>query len=316
MKIVCPFCENINEVDNGALHVSCSKCGQSFTIQDGKKKTLNKYKELQNFAYASLYHTQNFQDALDCYEELLNIKPNDLSSINGYCVAKICLSTFENVHFKFIIDEIEQYDIVLNVENSNLYLHFVKDILTYIEIYYDEVNSRLLKNNVFINKKYLEDYLEENKEIIELMNYFNDSFPLVDEEEFNMFKTDFPTFMERIDDILKKANTALNSSYNVNHIGEVEVKDGKINVLGTNVINLDIDEVLNFNIIIENTKGKFLTKVFLPICGGFGVLTLIFFIVFGALKEALYLYLAIGALVICAIVYAVYQILLRKTFKK
>ena len=97
---------------------------------------------------------------------------------------------------------------------------------------------------------------------------------------------------------------------------EVEVKDGKINVLGTNVINLDIDEVLNFNIIIENTKGKFLTKVFLPICGGFGVLTLIFFIVFGALKEALYLYLAIGALVICAIVYAVYRILLRKTFKK
>ena len=115
---------------------------------------------------------------------------------NRYCKYKILYLQFSinflggnNVQesiFKFVIDEIEQYDIVLNVENSNLYLHFVKDILTYIEIYYDEVNSRLLKNNVFINKKYLEDYLEENKEIIELMNYFSDSFPLVDEEEFNI----------------------------------------------------------------------------------------------------------------------------------
>lgn len=316
MKIVCPFCENINDVDSGALHVSCSKCGQSFTIQDGKKKTLSKYKELQNFAYASLYHTQNFQDALDCYEELLEIKPNDLSSINGYCVAKICLSTFENVHFSFVIDEIEKYDIVLNVENSNLYLHFVKDILNYIEIYYDEVSSRLIKDNTFINMKYLENYLNENKEIIDLMNYFNDSFPLVDEEEFNVFKNDFPSFIDRIDEILKKANESLNATYNVNHIGEVEVKNGNINILNKNLVDLEINEVSNLNIVIVNTKGKFLTKVFLPICGGFGFLTLIFFIVFGALKEALYLYIAIGMLVICGIVYAIYRFLLRKTFKK
>lgn len=316
MKIVCPFCENINDVDSGALHVSCSKCGQSFTIQDGEKKTLSKYKELQNFAYASLYHTQNFQDALDCYEELLEIKPNDLSSINGYCVAKICLSTFENVHFSFVIDEIEKYDIVLNVENSNLYLHFVKDILNYIEIYYDEVSSRLIKDNTFINMKYLENYLNENKEIIDLMNYFNDSFPLVDEEEFNVFKNDFPSFIDRIDEILKKANESLNATYNVNHIGEVEVKNGNINILNKNLVDLEINEVSNLNIVIVNTKGKFLTKVFLPICGGFGLLTLIFFIVFGALKEALYLYIAIGMLVICGIVYAIYRFLLRKTFKK
>lgn len=316
MKIVCPYCENVNEVEKGALTVSCEKCGQSFSIEDGKTKTMNKYKELQNVAYSSLYHSQDYQTALDCYEELLNIRPNDLSAINGIAVARISMSTFSSLHFKDVIDEIEKHDIVLNIENSNLYLHFVKDILNYIEIYYEEVKSRLVINDVFINSQFFEEYVNQNKEILEVIQYFEDSFPLVDETELECFKNDFPTFEERIVEIKKFAQSALNSTYKVNHFGDVKVEDGEIFYLHENKIDMEVEEVTDLNLMVENKKGKKLTKIFFPVCGALALLTLIFFIVFGVNKNPIFLYISIVTLVLAIGLFVTYRILLKRTFRK
>lgn len=316
MKIICPYCENVNEVAKGAVHVSCDKCGQSFTIEDGKRKTVAKYKELQNLGYNFLYQTYKFELAKNCYEECLLIKENDLSSIIGVCLSNIALSTFDETHFNFVIPYIEKHDIVLNVENTNIFLHFINDCLKYVEAYFKGFDSRLIKDGTVINKKYLQDYIKSTKDILDLFAFFKDSFELMDQKELESYNEDFPTFNERLEFILKDANERLNKVYNVNHFGDIKYENGEFTIINSNKKDLDIDEINDLHIIRENNEGKLYAKIFIPLVAVFGLLTLILFIVFGSLKNVNYIYGACGSLGLTLILYTTYQILLKRSYRK
>lgn len=315
MKIVCPYCENVNEVVKGATTISCSKCEQSFTMEDGKKKTVSKYKELQNRAYNCLYVSQEYEEAIDNYEECLLIKENDLSSVIGICSAKMNLSTFDDAKFKEVIPTIEEYDIALNVENTNLFLHFIKDAISTIEYYFEQTDKRIISENTFINQKLFDSYIETCKDITTLLIYLKDSFELMDKAELEAFRNDFPSFDESFTNLTSNVNSRLNKAYNINDVGDIEVIDGEQKVLNTNKKSLDLKDISEKSVIIKNEKGMLYFKIFIPLTAVFGALTLILFIIFGVKKESLYIYLAAGSLILTGAVYLIYRLLLKNSNK-
>lgn len=315
MKIVCPYCENVNDVSKGSLKVTCSKCGQSFDIEQGKQKTVNKYKELQSAAYNFLYRSQKFESAYNCYEDCLSIKENDLSSIIGMCLAITSMSRLDDPLFYKVIPIIENYNVYLDIENTVLFLHFIKDMLDQIEFYYNETKARVVVEDSFMNENLFKSFVKASNDISGIFKYFEESFEIMNQDELSSFKEDYPYFEERFNDIKNQTTANLNTTYNVLNVGDYDVKDGIISMTGNNKKIMEIVLPEHLELVVENVKGKLYMKICTPIMISFGVLALIFFIIFGILAKPLYIYLALAFLLLGIATFGLYRLLVNHSAK-
>ncbi|MBO8427470.1 MAG: hypothetical protein IAC58_02785 [Firmicutes bacterium] len=281
MKIVCPYCEKVNEVSKGALEVTCEACNQTFSMVEGKKKTVAKYKELQTGAYTALYRFKRFDDAIRYYEEALLIKPNDLSSVIGICLALTSKTSFDHTMFYQVIPTINKYDIYLNLENTVVFLHFISDMFDQIKFYLNESDFRVIKDGTYINKALFIEYIKSLKDILDIFKFFKDSFSLMDEEEAKSFKEENPDFYKRFEELENEVNSRLNKTYNINHIGDIEVSNGELNELKTNKIDLDIDTLDDTSMVVIDKKEVMYMKIFVPSALVSVILGIILFIVYG-----------------------------------
>lgn len=316
MKIICPNCEKISEVSKDAKEVTCEACGQTFDINTGKQKTIQKYKELQNNGYMCLYRLHSYERAIELYEDSLEIKPNDMPSIVGICLAKALLSKLDKTNFNEVEKIIDSYDIYLNLENTTIFLDFTTEMLNLIRFYYNQVDSRLVSNGAFICKNYFNGYVSALKDIKDLIIFLKNAQNLMDKKELDSYKEDDPSFEENEEEILKETNARLNKIYNVNHFGDIQLKDGEEEILGTNKVDNDDETVSDLSLTIRNEKGIAYSKIFLPIIAVVGVTGVI--LLFTFIKIAKLPILIVGLILVVAslILFGVYRHLLKKNIKK
>lgn len=262
MKIVCPFCEKINDVKNGTEICSCGACGSSFLVDEGKDYTVKKYRELQTRGYTCLHRTNEFDEAIDCFLYSLEIKPNDLTSIMGLCLAKISQSTMLEDNFNCVESTINEYEVYLNTENTMLFLSFVRDLMDQVNYYITESDGRVIVDGAYISKAYFDAYIKALKNIDGLFTYLTDAFTLMEKEQYDNYCKDDPEFMARFDKYQKKIKDRLNKSYMVNNVGLVKVVDGEeVGVDTTEVPHNEVTELEDNAMIRTIYKGLLYHKI-------------------------------------------------------
>lgn len=316
MKIVCPKCEKINDVSKDTKVVTCSGCGEKFSIDVGKEKTVQKYKELHNRAYMCLYRLQVYEKAIECYEACLEIKPNDFSSVIGICLAKTSLSKLDNTNFKDVEKIIDSYDIYLDLENSTIFLDFTSEMIDQINFYLRQVDERLINNETFISKKYFDGYLNSIIDIKNLLAYLRKSQEFIDNKVLESYLEDNQDFAKKEEDVTKNINERMNKMYNVNHFGDIKVTDGNQEIIGSNKIDLENDEIDNLDLVVKNEKGLLYQKTLIPASLFFGVIGIILLFVFTSNKNIIVLIVSIISILLGLLIYGLYKFLLRKTLRK
>ena len=234
-KVMCPKCEEVFEIDenrdllpNGC--VCCKKCREPFLLNDGVTKLENEFKVAVNQAYKDMYMRQKYEQAAGEYEYALTLKNDDLGAVVGATLARIYGSKLNDRAFLNIIDAFESRDIVLNAENTFIYLSFVRDVIYSFECFLKACKKTLTKDDIFYNQEFFGYYLDGIKEIDKVMKYFKDSLLLVDNEEYESFQKDNGMFNQDFETMTNGIRNRLNKEYDVNGLGVVKLTNGEMEI--------------------------------------------------------------------------------------
>lgn len=249
MKVICPNCGKVIDVKDDDVMSYCKHCSDKFNTQDAITATLKRYKFLQDDARKKLFDSLDFATSYKEYEMCLELRPNDISSISGMAMTKVIGSTFDNFKYIEVKNLFDKYNIVLNKENTFLLLNFIKDFLKYVKAYYREADSRLKENDVFLNYNYLDLYIKNNNDIIEVLDFFKESLTLVEQEEFNDF----------INDVDKDFKENFKKQYEIAY--KNKTLEYKVNNLGTYNYSL---ELLNEDKVTTSSDSIEDMRIFLP----------------------------------------------------
>jgi hypothetical protein len=302
-KVICPECGKIISADPEKPNVFCSTCGVTFTYAQGKELIDKKYAQLSKYAYKLTYNSTDHQAGYDAYKSCLELRPNDLSSIIGMALNKIYGQSFDDIHFLDVIEIINSYDIVLDKENSFLYLNFVRDIENQIRYFFSTLEKRLMIDGTFLKKEYFEYYKKGVEDSITLMNFLNDSFELVDAEEFEEFKADKPSFMNNFSESLKSLEQRKDVVYNINGIGDVSFDEIETK---NNIKKLDFTEPETLVVIVPDEKFLKMRGMFFLIFGILFVVALVLFIVGAVTKNNIVMWCGIIPVALLAISYLIF----------
>lgn len=216
MKVICPGCGKLIDINSKTQECYCNECGNAFTQEQGLEVLNKKYKLFQDKAYKACYHENNYKEAVEYYKESLAIKPNDFCSIVELILCDLYSQKFNAPAFKNIIPTLDSYDVYLNHENTFIYLSFLRDVIKQVEVFNEEGLSRLRNDKgEFLNETYLNYYIAGIKDahnaLIELRNYI----PLCSEEEKKEFiENDFDV-VSKLDKTISFLEEHSNKEYKV-----------------------------------------------------------------------------------------------------
>lgn len=184
MKVICPGCGKLIDINSKTQDCYCNECGNAFTQEQGLEILNKKYKLFQDKAYKACYHENNYQEAIELYKEALAIKPNDFCSIVEIILCNLYAQKFDAPAFNKIIPTLDSYDVYLNHENTFVYLSFLRDVIKQVEVFNEEGLTRLRnENGEFLSEKYLSYYLSGMKDALEALKELQSFIPLCSEEE-------------------------------------------------------------------------------------------------------------------------------------
>lgn len=294
MKVICPKCGKIIDANSNKNVAFCSDCGTTFPLDQGKKLFDKKFGAIANRAFMALTRTGDYDLAIDLYNKCLEIKPNDLSSIIGIALATLYKQDFLNLNFDKVVEIVDSYEIVLNEENTFLFLSFIEDVLKETKKYLIEANSRLFKDGKCISKIYLANYTKSLQDILNLIKYFKDGISLCSEEEKETFYQD-----HNLDEELDKLEKEVKELASIEH----QV--------------MEPEESLSDNrIIVVNTKDINNYRYLMTFLGAMGILFVLFLLLGLALNNAMFYYFMIVPAVLAIIGYLVYYFLVIKKKKE
>lgn len=252
MKVICPNCGKVIDVKDDDVMSYCKHCSDKFNTQDAITATLKRYKFLQDDARKKLFDSLDFATSYKEYEMCLELRPNDISSISGMAMTKVIGSTFDNFKYIEVKNLFDKYNIVLNKENTFLLLNFIKDFLKYVKAYYREADSRLKENDVFLNYNYLDLYIKNNNDIIEVLDFFKESLTLVEQEEFNDFINDVDKdFEENFKKQYERAYKNKTLEYKVNNLGTYNYS---LELLNEDKVTTSSDSIEDMRIFLPDEK--------------------------------------------------------------
>lgn len=231
MKVICPQCGKVIDTNLNKDTVFCSECGNNFSFEQGKKLFDRQFGQISKAAFVCLNQKGDYDKAIELFNECLEIKNDDLSSIIGIALATLYRQDFLNLNFDKIIPLIDQYEIYLNEENTFLFLSFMEDVIKETKRYLIEANERLFKDGKCISRIYLNNYEQSLKDIITLINYFRDAITICSEEEKNIFYQD-----HNMDDELNALEDKIKSLQEIHHEvleNEKSLDDNRIIVVNT-----------------------------------------------------------------------------------
>lgn len=315
-KVYCTKCRNFFEVDEtkevGNV-ASCPNCHENceIDIKDDKNRTsLLKY--ISNKAYNDLYKTLDYEKAFEEYEYCIQLEPSDCQSIFGMAMAKIYGSSFDNLKFSFITETLDKYDIELNSENTFLYLTFVKDCLYSFEHFLRQGEQVLMVGDVYMDQTFFNYYFEGVKEINDVIAAFRESFEIVDQEEFAVFKEQNKNFMDNFSILENSMIRRLNETYKINEVGVVVYEGGKVKSTTEEKFDIVLPESVNLSFIPEDTNAIKKRKIFSGAIIGLGALLVVFFVIYLITKQTVFIILEFIPVVACLVIYFI----LKKQSKK
>ena len=290
MKVICPQCGKVIDTNLNKDTVFCSECGNNFSFEQGKKLFDRQFGQISKAAFVYLNQKGDYDKAIELFNECLEIKNDDLSSIIGIALATLYRQDFLNLNFDKIIPLIDQYEIYLNEENTFLFLSFMEDVIKETKRYLIEANERLFKDGKCISRIYLNNYEQSLKDIITLINYFRDAITICSEEEKNIFYQD-----HNMDDELNALEGKIKSLQEIHH----EV--------------LENEESLDDNrIIVVNTKGLKTYRYAMGFEIVMAIIMIVFLLLGVFLKNNLFYYLILIPLGLGAIGYLIYYFVFLK----
>ena len=297
-KVICPKCGNIFNIDEdhdlvNSENVVCPNCQTPFNLYAATTKINQQYKLASSNAYRDLYKLRDYRHSYEDYALCLKLKDNDLSAIAGMIMSKVYGATMDCPNFDVPIELLEKYDVVLNPENSFIYLNLIRDLIYSCEQFLLMSEKNLMVDDVFVSENYFKMYLSGVNEIKTLVQYFYDSLPLLDEEELKNFKEENKDFDGNLKIMHDGVENRLNKSYNINGVGIVELKDGITTMKTTKEFSVIVPEQVEMLLYPVNKRiNKLKTYVILTF-------SIMFLIIVGLLvgyaitKNLLYIYLEI-----------------------
>lgn len=318
-KIMCPKCEEVFEVDenrdilpNGC--VKCKKCHELIYLADGENKLQNEFKRATSAAYKDLYYKQAYEQAAGEYEYALTLKENDLGALVGSMLAKIYASKLNEREFLNIIETIDKHDIVLDAENTFIYLSFVRDAIYSFEQFLKMCSQNLTNNDVFYNKEYFSYYKDGIIEINKVMKYFKDSLSLLDEEEYKSFINENTLFNKDFETMENGINHRLNNNYKVYGYGLVHLSAGKEELINDDKYNITIPSDIDLSLLPVNKKAVKIRKMMILYFVVLTILILTFLIIFFVSKNNLFVYLCAIPVVLALGGYFMFTYLIKKCY--
>lgn len=216
MKVICPGCGKLIDINRKTEKVYCNECGNTFTQDQGLEILNKKYKLFQDKAYKACYHENDYKIALELYNEALAIKPNDFCSIVEIILCNLYAQKFDAPAFNKIIPILNSYDVYLNNENTFVYLSFLRDVIKQVEVFNEEGLTRLRnENGEFLSETYLSYYLNGMKDALEALKELQTYIPLCSEDEKKEYiENDFDV-ITKLDTTIKFLEEHISKEYKV-----------------------------------------------------------------------------------------------------
>ena len=295
MKVICPGCGKLIDINSKTEKVYCNECGNTFTQDQGLEILNKKYKLFQDKAYKACYHENEYKTAREYYKESLAIKPNDFCSIVELILCDLYAQKFDAPAFNKIIPTLDSYDVYLNHENTFVYLSFLRDVIKQVEVFNEEGSTRLRnENGEFLNLNYLNYYLNGMKDALIALKELQTYIPLCSEEEKK-------EFIENDFDVVSKLQTTIN--FLEEHIN----KDYKVSEMASEIESLD---VVSFD---ENNEKR---MKFIYVAGGIIIALLIICVILVATIGEMTNYLIALTFVLPLGLYAAAKYYYSKNFEK
>lgn len=295
MKVICPGCGKLIDINSKTEKVYCNECGNTFTQDQGLEILNKKYKLFQDKAYKACYHENDYKTAREYYKESLAIKPNDFCSIVELILCDLYAQKFDAPAFNKIIPTLDSYDVYLNHENTFVYLSFLRDVIKQVEVFNEEGLTRLRnENGEFLNLNYLNYYLNGMKDALIALKELQTYIPLCSEEEKK-------EFIENDFDVVSKLQTTIN--FLEEHIN----KDYKVSEMASEIESLD---VVSFD---ENNEKR---MKFIYVAGGIIIALLIICVILVATIGEMTNYLIALTFVLPLGLYAAAKYYYSKKFEK
>ena len=295
MKVICPGCGKLIDINSKTEKVYCNECGNTFTQDQGLEILNKKYKLFQDKAYKACYHENDYKTAREYYKESLAIKPNDFCSIVELILCDLYAQKFDAPAFNKIIPTLDSYDVYLNHENTFVYLSFLRDVIKQVEVFNEEGLTRLRnENGEFLNENYLNYYLSGMKDALIALKELQTYIPLCSEEEKK-------EFIENDFDVVSKLQTTIN--FLEEHIN----KEYKVSEMASEIESLD---VVSFD---ENNEKR---MKFIYVAGGIIIALLIICVILVATIGEMTNYLIALTFVLPLGLYAAAKYYYSKNFEK
>lgn len=295
MKVICPGCGKLIDINSKTEKVYCNECGNTFTQDQGLEILNKKYKLFQDKAYKACYHENDYKTAREYYKESLAIKPNDFCSIVELILCDLYAQKFDAPAFNKIIPTLDSYDVYLNHENTFVYLSFLRDVIKQVEVFNEEGLTRLRnENGEFLNLNYLNYYLNGMKDALITLKELQTYIPLCSEEEKK-------EFIENDFDVVSKLQTTIN--FLEEHIN----KEYKVSEMVSEIESLD---VVSFD---ENNEKR---MKFIYVAGGIIIALLIICVILVATIGEMTNYLIALTFVLPLGLYAAAKYYYSKKFEK
>ena len=315
-KLICTNCNNVIEFDKTKSKdgiVFCNHCTSKYRYEDIKKTTSQIYSSHLQRGQGYMMQQAKYPEACKEFEECLKIKENDLAALCGYIVSKIYGSTFEDLNFKLITDEIEKREIVLNQENTFIILSMFKDLLVGFKQFI-KCSINLTKDGEFINEHLFDCYLKGLNDGEQVLEYLKSSLDFMYKEELDDFLETNVDFKTDLENLINDFKDKLNQNYRINKIGDIQINKGKKRILGTNIHEFDEPDYVELSLIPIDEKVRLYQSILII---SFGVLILCglgLLIAYFVSKKKLLLYSELVVIGAGAVLYFLFRTLMKKSY--
>ncbi len=177
-KIRCSYCGEIFNVDDDKEIVYCPKCYKDLNVNYSVKNLSNYIAKHFSNAITELNESTEYQKAVNNFQAVLDIYPNDIDAIKGLILSSLLCSTIRKSYINESLHNLIRYKDKIQINNLSIEdtLEFAQKINNYLDLYIDTMKKRLSNDGHFYEEKGLFLYKKALKDVIDFKGVLIDFF--------------------------------------------------------------------------------------------------------------------------------------------